>query len=167
MSDLVQRLESTVIHWTRKIREVIDADNQSPDESLGPLAEIAFWRRRGDDMSGLRDQLTDPKLLATVRVLESAKSAYLPAFLALGDAVEREAEAASDNAKFLSALQEPCEALAAAHAKDVAPLLPPILQIVRMIWNNAGHYATPELTYGLLRKISAEVSFIFICVWAI
>jgi len=165
--DLVQRLESTVIHWTRKIREVIDADNQSPDESLGPLAEIAFWRRRGDDMSGLRDQLTDPKLLATVRVLESAKSAYLPAFLALGESVEREATAASDNAKFLSALQEPCEALAAAHAKDVAPLLPPILQIVRMIWNNAGHYATPELTYGLLRKISAEVSFIFICVWAI
>ena len=90
--DLVQRLESTVIHWTRKIREVIDADNQSPDESLGPLAEIAFWRRRGDDMSGLRDQLTDPKLLATVRVLESAKSAYLPAFLALGESVEREAD---------------------------------------------------------------------------
>ena len=85
--DLVQRLESTVIHWTRKIREVIDADNQSPDESLGPLAEIAFWRRRGDDMSGLRDQLPDPKLLATVRVLESAKSAYLPAFLALGESV--------------------------------------------------------------------------------
>ena len=105
--------------------------------------------------------------MATVRVLESAKSAYLPAFLALGESVEREATAASDNAKFLSALQEPCEALAAAHAKDVAPLLPPILQIVRMIWNNAGHYATPELTYGLLRKISAEVSFIFICVWAI
>ena len=43
--DLVQRLESTVIHWTRKIREVVDANNQSPDESLGPLAEIAFWRR--------------------------------------------------------------------------------------------------------------------------
>ena len=26
-----------------------------------------------------------------------------------------------------------------------------------MIWNHASHYATPELTYGLLRKISAEV----------
>ena len=64
--DLVQRLESVVIHWTRKIREVVDADAQSPDESLGPLAEIAFWRRRGQDMSGLRDQLRDPKLVATV-----------------------------------------------------------------------------------------------------
>ena len=155
--DLVQRLESVVIHWTRKIREVVDADAQSPDESLGPLAEIAFWRRRGEDMSGLRDQLRDPKLVATVSVLEAAKSAYVSAFLDLGDVVQKEAEAASDNAKFLSALEEPCEALAVAKASDVAALLPPILMTVRMIWNHASHYATPELTYGLLRKISAEV----------
>lgn len=45
--DLLQRLESTLIHWTRQIKEVInvqDTANADSDKE-GPLHEIELWRR--------------------------------------------------------------------------------------------------------------------------
>ena len=43
--DLVQRLETTVIHWTRQIKEVVNNQDMSHSaESSGPLQEIEFWR---------------------------------------------------------------------------------------------------------------------------
>lgn len=52
--DLVQRLESTVIHWTRQIKEVVSAQEASSHtaDASGPLDEIEFWRRRTVDLSG-------------------------------------------------------------------------------------------------------------------
>lgn len=45
--DLVQRLESTIIHWTRQIKEVVNQqDSLDAGESSGPLDEIQFWRER-------------------------------------------------------------------------------------------------------------------------
>ena len=54
--DLVQRLESTVIHWTRQIKEVVTAQEASTHtaDTSGPLDEIEFWRRRTVDLSGER-----------------------------------------------------------------------------------------------------------------
>eukprot|EP00966_Prymnesium_polylepis_P244967 5666329-Prymnesium_polylepis.1 len=38
--DLVQRLESTLIHWTRQIKEVVNRQDDGEDaEDAGPLAE--------------------------------------------------------------------------------------------------------------------------------
>ena len=56
--DLVQRLETTLIHWTRQIKEVVNhQDNSELGEDAGPLAEIEFWRARSIDLSGIRSQL--------------------------------------------------------------------------------------------------------------
>ena len=46
--DQVQRLESTVIHWTRQIQEVVNNQESGADSSddAGPLAEIQFWSSR-------------------------------------------------------------------------------------------------------------------------
>ena len=45
--DLVQRLESTLIHWTRQIKEVVNRQDDGEDaEDAGPLAEVHFWSSR-------------------------------------------------------------------------------------------------------------------------
>jgi len=54
----VQRLEGALMQWTRRVREVAarqDADGAGAAE--GPLGELAFWRARSTDLSGIRDQL--------------------------------------------------------------------------------------------------------------
>jgi dynein heavy chain len=51
--DLVQRLESTVIQWTRQIKEVVNnQDNNHNEDGVGPLDEIKFWHNRCVDLSG-------------------------------------------------------------------------------------------------------------------
>ena len=56
--DLVQRLESMLMQWTRRVREVAaHQDASDSGGSVGPLAELAFWRMRSANLFGIRDQL--------------------------------------------------------------------------------------------------------------
>ena len=156
--DLVQRLESTLIHWTRQIKEVVNnQDNGELGEDAGPLAEIEFWRSRSVDLSGIREQLDEPGVSKIVEVLEAAKSGYLAPFLNLSNLIQREAEAAQNNLRFLSSLEEPCTALASADPEQIPPILPRVLHCIRLIWNVSTHYNTPERLTGLLRKVSNEI----------
>ena len=73
--DLVQQLESVVIHWTRQIKEVVNNhDNATDAEVHGPLEEIKFWRSRTVDLSGISEQLQRADVTKVVAVLEAAKS---------------------------------------------------------------------------------------------
>ncbi|KAL0040883.1 hypothetical protein WJX79_008591 [Trebouxia sp. C0005] len=156
--DLVQRLESITIHWTRQIKEVVNQQEQDDAaEHAGPLAEIEFWRSRTVDLGGIRDQLDDKSVLQVVAILEQTRSSYLATFLSLRKAIQQEAVVAEDNLKFLQCLEQPCRTLASATAKDIPKILPLILNCVRMIWSLSRFYNTPERLVGLLRKLSNEI----------
>lgn len=162
---LTQRLESTAIHWTRQVRGALHKAQQHEGEGGrgargapgGPLAEIAFWRRRAEDLGGLSAQLASPGVAAIAAVLAAAGSGYLADFEAQRGAIVREAEAARDNVKYLRVLQAPCAALAAAAPVEVPALLPGVLAAVRLVWTHSQHYNTPDLVVGLLSRVAAEV----------
>ena len=51
--ELVSRMEATMIHWTRQIKEVLSAQEAvETNENAGPLEEIEFWHNRCVDLSG-------------------------------------------------------------------------------------------------------------------
>lgn len=55
----VKQLETRIIHWTRQVRVVARA----PEGGVGrasPLDELAFWRARLADLTGIREQLQLP-----------------------------------------------------------------------------------------------------------
>jgi dynein heavy chain len=61
VQDVVQRLESTLMHWIRQIREVVNQQDDSDlQEHAGPLAELHFWRARDLNLSGILEQLDGP-----------------------------------------------------------------------------------------------------------
>ena len=109
--DLTQRLESTVIHWTHQIKEVVNTQQDNTTaaaETSGPLGEIEFWRRRTVDLSGIGEQLQREGVRRIVAVLEASKSSYLGPFNHLSNMIQRGSEEANDNLKFLTTLMEPC-----------------------------------------------------------
>lgn len=165
---LMQRLETTIIHWTRQVRSVLHKAEQLDAVALsmpggaagsgsGPLAEIAFWRQRAEDLGGLNAQLASREVSDVVAVLAAGSSGYLADFEAQRGAIAREAEAARGNVKFLSCLEAPCQELAAAAPVAIPVLLPRVLNCVRLVWSLSGHYNTPERLVGLLRRIAGEV----------
>ncbi|ORZ33974.1 dynein heavy chain and region D6 of dynein motor-domain-containing protein [Catenaria anguillulae PL171] len=156
--DVIQRLESLLVHWTRQIKDVINNQNTTEtSETSGPLDEVAFWRRRCDDLSGIRDQILRPEVQQITAVLEAAKSSYLDQFNRLSLLIQEGSMQAQDNLKFLSLLTPCCEDLAKSEPRSVATILPKLLMIIRLIWANSRFYNTKERITSLLRKISNEI----------
>lgn len=54
---LTQRLETTLIYWTRQITNVLNKQDSDGGQQAGPLVEIEFWRSRSIDLSSIRSQL--------------------------------------------------------------------------------------------------------------
>ena len=139
--DLVQRLEATVIYWTRQIKDVVNNhDIQSSGESEGPLDEIAFWQDRTVDLTGISDQLNRPALGRILQVLSCAKSTYLEPFHKLSNMIHNVTFTAKENLKFLQVLKKPCQELSRAKPCDVPQLLPKIMHLIRMIWTVSKTY---------------------------
>ena len=156
--DQVHRLDSTIIHWTRQIQDVINSqDSGDNSEDAGPLSQIQFWKSRTVDLSGIREQLTRPGVTRIVEVLTAVQSTYLPPFNNLVEDIKSMTSVAEDNCKFLQLLQEPCEKLAASEPKEIPPLLPHILRCIRMIWSTCEFYKVPDRLTRLLRNVSNEL----------
>ncbi|KAJ3091962.1 Dynein heavy chain 2, axonemal [Quaeritorhiza haematococci] len=156
--DLVQRLESSLVHWTRQIKEVVNNQHTSETaENSGPLEEIRFWRRRCDDLSGISEQLKRPDVRRIISVLQLAKSSYLEQFLRLSNLIQEGTVQAQDNLRFLSTMNEPCEALSNADPKNIPLILPKVLMCIRIIWANSKYYNTRERLTSLLRKVSNDI----------
>ncbi|KAJ3217500.1 Dynein heavy chain 2, axonemal [Dinochytrium kinnereticum] len=156
--DVVQRLESLLVHWTRQIKDVVNNQHTSETtENSGPLEEIQFWRSRCDDLSGISEQLKRMEVRNIISTLELAKSSYLEQFLRLSNLIQEGTFQAQDNLKFLSTLSEPCQVLANADPKDIPGILPRLLNCIRIIWANSKNYNTKERLTSLLRKVSNEI----------
>ena len=67
--ELLELMETCVIHSTRQVKDVLNKqDDLAQGNEAGPLQEIAFWRARSSDLSGIRDQLDSPESQHMVQV---------------------------------------------------------------------------------------------------
>uniref|UniRef100_F1ST22 Dynein axonemal heavy chain 2 n=1 Tax=Sus scrofa TaxID=9823 RepID=F1ST22_PIG len=152
--ELVQRLETAMVHWTRQIKEVLSAqESVETGENLGPLEEIEFWRNRCTDLSGISKQLVKPGVKHIESILRLAKSSYLAPFMKLAQQIQDGSRQAQSNLTFLSILKEPYQELAHMQPKDIASKLPRLISLIRIIWVNSPHYNTRERLTSLFRKV--------------
>jgi len=156
--DLVQRLEATVIHWTRQIKEVLTSNQSEASQGMQlPLQEIDFWKKRRDNMSGIAEQLDTSAVLHIHGVLAAASSLYLAQFDTMGARIKEGMAQADSNFRFLSALRDPVAALSKAEVRDMAGLYPRLLDLVRFIWISSPYFNSRDHITGLLQKISNAV----------
>jgi len=161
--DLVHRLELVLLNWDGQIKKVVANQDTGQNDNAGPLEEIAFWEARTKDLSGIRLQLEQSGVQGIVKVLETANrqnqspNDFLVEFLSNSMTIEHGSIQAKDNLLFLSMLKDPCSRLSNASPAEIPPLLPPILNIIRMIWTCSSYYNTNERITGLLRKVSTQI----------
>ena len=156
--DLVQRLESTLIRWTRQIRDVVNnQDSHQENENAGPLDEIHHWKLRTMNLSRINDQLNKNELIKVLKVLRFADSSYLKRFDELASQIQKGAAEAEDNLNYLQTLADPCKQLGQVRPQEISQILPDLLQKVKEICDNSQYYNTNERITGLFRKISNEV----------
>lgn len=156
--DLLQRLESTVIYWTRQIKEVVtNQDSQQSTEANSPLDEYRHWDLRTVNLNNLYKQLQKPELKRITQVLKLAESQYLPSFKELEEKIEEGSAEANDNLKYLKLLTPACKKIENSEPQNIPSLVPEVLNYVRVIWEMSSHYNTNERMKGLLTKISNQI----------
>ena len=131
--DVVQRLEVLLVHWTKQIKEVINAQHTSEaNENSGPLEEIQFWRDRCEDLSNISNQINRRDVKEIIKVLDIAKSSFIDQFSRLSSLIEEGTIEAQDNLKFLSVLTDKCKSLSQAEPKDILTILPNLLRSIAL-----------------------------------
>ncbi|XP_059574595.1 dynein axonemal heavy chain 2 isoform X3 [Alligator mississippiensis] len=155
---LIQRLETSMIHWTRQIKEVLRAQEAVESrESTGPLEEIAFWKNRCGDLSEISKQLSKQGVKHIETILLLSKSSYVAAFQRLAKQIQDGSKQAQSNLRFLSILKEPFLELAMLKPKDIPEKLPHLISLVRIIWVNSPYYNSRERITALFRKMSNKI----------
>ncbi|XP_029769486.1 dynein heavy chain 2, axonemal [Terrapene carolina triunguis] len=155
---LVQRLETSMIHWTRQIKEVLRAQEAVESrESTGPLEEIEFWTNRCTDLSEISKQLCRQGVTHIESILLLSKSSYVAPFQRLARQIQDGSEQAQSNLRFLSILKEPFQELSTLRPKDIPDKLPRLISLVRIIWVNSPYYNTRERITALFRKMSNKI----------
>lgn len=156
--DLIQQLESTIIHWTRQIKEVVNnQDNAHDAEGAGPIEEIQFWEHRTQDLSGITQQLSRPGVRMIVSFLQTVKSSYLQPFEVLSKIITQGSIEANDNLQFLTKLGPVCKEIQNATPMEIASKLTTILSYIRLIWKHSRFYNTNDRITSLLRKVSNDI----------
>ena len=156
--DLVQIIESIVIHWTRQIKTVVNnAEQSGRTEISGPLDEIEFWKGRAQDLLGIQEQILCTNVSKITEILQYAKSNYLAPFEELSKQLVAKAAEANDNLKFLESIRAQSILLREIAPEKLVEIIPDLLNRVRLIWLYSKHYNTEDRICSLLRKISNEI----------
>ena len=80
---------AAMIHWTRQIKEVLNAqDSLQTSENAGPMEELDFWKNRCADLSGISEQLDKLGVKRITEILQIARSSYVNAFLKLSGEIK-------------------------------------------------------------------------------
>ena len=158
----VRRLESTLIHWTRQIEEMVKnqtVENRAGDDSLGPLQEIEFWRARSIDLVSVREQLQKEGVLSILGMLRDAESTYLERFDALAGSIEFGSVEANENLLYLETLKAVCSELSGCGPAQIMEkgLLRELVLRMRMIWSTSSYYCCADRLTSLLRKVSNQI----------
>jgi len=165
--EMVQRLGTTVMHWTRQIRDVTAVSGgegtMSPDEddvegaSRGLLLELDFWRGRCEDLAGVTGQLRSEDVRRISEALRAAASPHLAPFEARAAQIMAASSVAEENLKFLGVLRAVSERIEVASPTELPALLPEILSRTRFVAEHCEYYASSERVSGLLVRISDAV----------
>lgn len=159
-SSRISLLESTVVTWTKQIKDVLKQDPET-QLKLGlhptPDVEVLFWKKKSDSLDSIFDQLQSPSTRRVLRALDKAKSTYCTTFARLCKEVYSARLEANDNAKKLRTLDRWINKLNDDDFTNLRATFKPILHTVMLIWKHSKYYNTPSRLVVLIREMCNSV----------
>jgi len=160
----VELLESAVATWQQQVEGVLRSD---PDAALkmkgkhpGPNVELKFWTDRSRDLTSISAQLVAEESNRVRKVLEAARSSYLPIVCRLIKDVEEARAAAAHTVACLQPLVGHLNRLSPDSATDFVSLpetYGPFCRILLLIWRHAIHWAVPSRLAALMRETANDL----------
>ena len=158
--DSVHVLETSVVAWTRQIKEVLHLDPETALKSgnhPGPQAEIEFWTNKAQNLNSIHDQLSSDKVRQVIKVLEVTKSTYFPAFNRLCKDVAQARMEANDNVVYIKAVEPFLNTLGNEAFAEIGAVFKPLMHTILLVWKNSKFYNTPGRLVVMMREICNDL----------
>ncbi|KAL7443397.1 hypothetical protein ACHAXH_005661 [Discostella pseudostelligera] len=156
----ISLLESTIVTWTKQVKNVLKQDPESLFKSgihPTPDAEILFWKSKAKNLNSIFEQLQSPETRLVLKTLEESKSTYFMAFDRICKEVVAARLEANDNTKHLNTLETWINKLNEDDFANIASVFKPIMHTLMLIWKHSTYYNTPSRLVILIREICNSV----------
>ncbi|ODM96104.1 Dynein heavy chain 5, axonemal [Orchesella cincta] len=157
--DVVQKIEHAVILWCKNIERVLAISKQMRKEtdSMGPLAELAYWRNLMAKMCYIIQQTQEWQLVNYIQVLLQAKSRVLRRWKDVDSRVSDEYHESKDNVRYMYALEKFCQPLYQHDPPGMIEHINSMMYTIRTIHTTSRYYNTCEKVTALMVKISNQM----------
>ena len=156
----ISLLESTIITWTKQIKNVLKQDPEA-QLKLGlhptPDAEISFWKNKANNLNSIFEQLQSPSARRVLNALDQAKSTYCTTFARLCKEVYSARLEANDNVKNLKTLEKWVNKLNEDDFGNLSAIFKPLIHTLMLIWKHSKYYNTPSRLVILVREMCNSI----------
>uniref|UniRef100_H3ASB2 Dynein, axonemal, heavy polypeptide 9 like n=1 Tax=Latimeria chalumnae TaxID=7897 RepID=H3ASB2_LATCH len=152
---ILYAIETMVIQWTNQISDVLKKDSGQAllqGENPGPSAEIQFWTAQKNNLTGIYNQLQNPKVAKILDILRRMRSSYYPTFKEIIIQVEKAVSEAQDIELHLRPLKRHIAYLEESNFPDIEPLILPLFHTICLIWSHSRYYCFPARVIILLQE---------------
>ncbi|KAJ0182474.1 hypothetical protein K1T71_001843 [Dendrolimus kikuchii] len=156
---VLEEICTYVKQWIRQITMVLVQSQQLRREpsNIGPLAELDYWRRQLTKFTSIIEHIKSTPCHMYLHTLIRAKSKLLKKWRMLDNQVTDYYNEASDNVKYLYALEKYCEPLYRCDPYTMQQFIPGLLYTVRMIFATSRYYNTTKQISTLLVKVTNQI----------
>ncbi|XP_029675665.1 LOW QUALITY PROTEIN: dynein heavy chain 8, axonemal-like [Formica exsecta] len=157
--DVIEAAEADVKIWKKLMERAIVESQQlrRETETVGPSAELAYWRRLFAQFSSIINHIKSPYTQSFIQLLTEAKSKLIKKWKILEDHVTKIHILSQDNVKYLYALEKFTQPLYRLDPTKIGDHLPALMYAIRMIYTTSRFFNTRKMVTAVYVKITNQM----------
>ncbi|CAL1673547.1 unnamed protein product [Lasius platythorax] len=157
--DIIEAVEADVKIWNKLMERTIVESQQlrRETETVGPSAELAYWRRLFAQFSSIINHIKSPHTQSFIQFLTEAKSKHIKKWKILEDHVTKIHILSQDNVKYLYALEKFTQPLYRLDPTKIGDYLPALMYAIRMIYATSRFFNTRKMVTAVYVKITNQM----------
>ncbi|EFN74803.1 Dynein heavy chain 8, axonemal [Camponotus floridanus] len=157
--NVIEAAEADVKIWKKLMERAIVESQQlrRETETIGPSAELAYWRRLFAQFSSIISHIKSPHTQSFIQLLTEAKSKLIKKWKILEDHVTKIHILSQDNVKYLYALEKFTQPLYRLDPTKIGDYLPALMYAIRMIYATSRFFNTRKMVTAVYVKITNQM----------
>ncbi|EFN77895.1 Dynein heavy chain 8, axonemal [Harpegnathos saltator] len=158
-SNVIVAAEADVQMWMKTMERAVVESQQlrRETETVGPSAELEYWRRLFVRFSSIMNHIKSPHTQSFIRLLTEARSKLIKKWRKLEDHVILVHILSQDNVKYLYALEKFTQPLYRLDPTKIGDHLPALIHAIRMIYATSRFFNTRRMVTAIYVKITNQM----------
>ncbi|XP_043247781.1 dynein axonemal heavy chain 8 [Colletes gigas] len=155
----IDAIENNVRIWMKSIERAVVESQQlrRETETMGPNAELTYWRRLLARFSSIIEHIKSPFTQKYLDFLTRIKSKHIKKWKILENNVRTIQILSEDNVKYLYALEKFTQPLYRFDPTQIGKYLPPLMYAIRMIYASSRFFNTRRMVTAVFVKMTNQM----------